>query len=137
MKDIANFCTSPYYSDFTTPSYGDIINSFECESIFSEILGSYQGDELHFLKDKDGRYGILVFGYGSCSYCDALEGCSSVQDVKDLQESLFGSIEWGTKEETIERINGAEKRNAWTWHETGTKEFYLKILEYLSGVKND
>src|SRR5262249_9459299 len=51
----------------------------------------YQGDSYRLIADGDEpgqRYGMLIFGWGSCSGCDALQACSSVQEVQELMDRL-------------------------------------------------
>lgn len=65
----------------------------------------YQGDARVLFKDKDGeRYGVLIFGWGSCSGCDALQACESVKEIEGLRDELCRQIVWGTKEEIARYI---------------------------------
>lgn len=54
----------------------------------------WQGDSVVLLRSADGRLGILEYGWGSCSGCDALQACDTVEEVNDLRDSLFESIKW-------------------------------------------
>lgn len=74
------------------PSYRQIVETFG-EVLVETEWGSYQGDSL-FLVKKDGRFGILTFGWGSCSGCDSLEACDSQEDVNSLQDDLHRGIRW-------------------------------------------
>lgn len=57
--------------------------------------GDYSGDSvILFRRPSDGAFGILEYGWGSCSGCDALQGCDTVEEVNDLRDSLFESIKW-------------------------------------------
>ena len=65
---------------------------------FGEILvqvdeDNYQGDS-YLLYKKDNQYGFLVFGWGSCSGCDALQACSSIDEVQELMNQLYSDIKW-------------------------------------------
>jgi hypothetical protein len=53
----------------------------------------YQGDSF-LIYEKDDKYGYLTFGWGSCSGCDALQGCNSISEVQELMDRLYSSIEW-------------------------------------------
>ena len=53
----------------------------------------YQGDSF-LIYEKDDKYGYLTFGWGSCSGCDALQGCNSISEVQELVDRLYSSIEW-------------------------------------------
>ena len=41
---------------------------------------AYQGDS-RLLYDENGKIGVLIFGWGSCSGCDALQACGSLEVV--------------------------------------------------------
>lgn len=49
----------------------------------------YQGDS-RILYENNGQYGYLKFGWGSCSGCDALQGCDSVLELDELIEVYVG-----------------------------------------------
>ena len=53
----------------------------------------YQGDTIAVIKNGN-RFGYVVFGWGSCSGCDALQACYTIQDVFDLAKSMWESIAW-------------------------------------------
>lgn len=56
----------------------------------------YQGDTRALIKGKDGRYGYLKFGWGSCSGCDALQACRSYENLGELISELQQAVRWGT-----------------------------------------
>ena len=55
--------------------------------------GEYLGDS-RIIYEKDGKYGYLQFGWGSCSGCDALKACSTWEEVDALRKELAASIKW-------------------------------------------
>ncbi|MBM3314458.1 hypothetical protein FJY71_01255 [candidate division WOR-3 bacterium] len=69
------------------------------ESIGHQILVSvdeerYEGDSFLIVKDSAGKYGLLIFGWGSCSGCDALQGTRSYQEIEELRQNLIADIRW-------------------------------------------
>ena len=65
---------------------------------FGEILlqvddNSYQGDTRVLYRDGT-RYGWLNFGWGSCSGCDALQACYTIEEIQSLMDSLYSEITW-------------------------------------------
>ncbi len=65
----------------------------------------YQGDS-RVLFDCDGRVGHLVFGWGSCSGCDALQACDTYDDLQNLCDSLQDDILWfDTYQEALDWFN--------------------------------
>ena len=67
----------------------------EWEILLSDSQGDYQGATMYLLRDADsGRYGLVTIAYGSCSGCDALQGCSTWADVESLREHIHEGIHW-------------------------------------------
>jgi len=78
-------------------------------------IGDYQGDYVYLLKDGD-KFGFIVVGYGSCSYCDALQSCENQAEVDELKKSIVDSIFWGTAKE-IEAYAINANANRWYYYE--------------------
>ena len=62
----------------------------------------WQGDSLYLLKNND-KYGLLKFGWGSCSGCDALQACESFDDVYTLLNNLNDEIIWFDSKDEINK----------------------------------
>jgi len=108
------------------PNYDDIVATFG--EIKAEASDSdYQGDSLYLI-EKDGKYGIVTFGWGSCSGCDALQAANSQQDINDLQDDLESGIKWfDYDEEALDYLV-----------QGGFKESFLRtslVLEFANKVK--
>lgn len=73
-------------------SYQPIVDSFGKVLVQVESQG-YQGDTYAVI-EKGKQFGLLVFGWGSCSGCDALQGCGSYAEVDTLIENLEAGIVW-------------------------------------------
>jgi hypothetical protein len=54
------------------PAYRDLIDSTGVENLHQVDDNDYQGDSRVLVRDYH-RYGLLFFGWGSCSGCDALQ----------------------------------------------------------------
>lgn len=83
--------------------YEDIVRSWGHEVVAFDTTGSYQGDHEALLRDSDGRYGITVIGYGSCSGCDHLEAIQPYDyadesgdwsEVVKYRDELAGEVTW-------------------------------------------
>jgi hypothetical protein len=90
----------------------------------------YQGDS-RILYEKDGKYGFLIFGWGSCSGCDSLQACGNICEIQDLMENLESSVKWY---DTIDELKQYFKDKDWdleySWHAEETKEFVDKVINY-------
>ena len=131
MRNII-FDKSPDTSWFSPPSYEELVDSMEYDVITKEDIGSYQGDYLYFLKDTD-RYGLLVFGYGSCSGCDSLQDCGNEEDVTSLRNDIESNIKWfDSKKAVIKFITNTEDKpfKDWYWKEEDADKFFGQVLDY-------
>jgi hypothetical protein len=90
----------------------------------------YQGDS-RVLYEKDGKFGYLIFGWGSCSGCDALQGCSTVSDIQELIDKLSRSVVWyDSLAELKQYFNEKDWELEYCWHADETKEFITNVLNY-------
>lgn len=103
-------------------TYEDIVKSWGHEVLDISETGSYQGDYEVLLRDANGRYGITVFGYGSCSGCDELQATEPWNDegdwngVVELRDKLAADITWfDTPEAAAKWIDDALAENGNRW----------------------
>jgi hypothetical protein len=66
--------------------YGDLLTAVGLTVVSTDDFGYYQGDYLFHVTDVEGRHGLLIQGYGSCSGCDALEAAQPWQNDGDLTD---------------------------------------------------
>jgi thioredoxin-related protein len=115
-------------------AYEDIIDTFEYETILQVDDQDYQGDSRILLKDGD-RYGLLIFGWGSCSGCDALQACETIEELDSLQESLYNSIIWyDSANEMYDFLKNRDWEVQSCWYRQETKDFLQKVLDLLQGA---
>lgn len=74
-------------------SYDDLIDSFEVQVLLRKDDDDYQGDTRLLVRDGD-RYGLITFGWGSCSGCDALEAAGSDVEVIELRDAIWNGTHW-------------------------------------------
>lgn len=91
----------------------------------------YQGDT-RILYRKDGRYGLLNFGWGSCSGCDGLRACTSFREIEELIQGLEDGIVWFDSLEAAKDYvcNDKDRIASYYWHQEEWKEFKQKVMEY-------
>ena len=102
---------------FPWPGYTPILNSFGdiiCRVDIPDI-GGYHGDtQVLVRKPSPDEYihGYLMFGWGSCSGCDALLRCHSYDEVDALIRSTYESIRWfDDKDEALKFFREHEWRH--------------------------
>lgn len=103
---------------------------------FGEILiqvddEGYQGDSFLIYKN-DNKYGFLTFGWGSCSGCDALQACDTIDEVQELMDNLYNCIIWFDSLQELKNYisNDASEELKWYYHADIFKEFKEKVLNY-------
>ena len=111
------------------PSYEQVIDHFGTVLHMTQ-QGSYSGDYFVVYDGGDGKRGWLAFGYGSCSGCDALQGCDTPEEVTQLVADLRKSIEWfASEEDLVAYLDGRylEGNPKWWYENKGVTEM-LGIL---------
>jgi hypothetical protein len=101
-------------------SYENLIESQGVKILVEESDSDYQGDSL-LLVEGDGGYGLLVFGWGSCSGCDAYEAAYGDEvALQGLAEELIESIKWfPTRAEAVTYIQtGKDWEGSWVRKDT-------------------
>lgn len=116
--------------------YDELVESFGFEVVSRRDVGDYQGDSMYVLKE-GSRYGWLNFGWGSCSGCDALQGCSSYEELDELRKSLHDDIRWFDSAGDLaswlfERLSGAVKGENYYWYGADEKEAVRELMDELS-----
>lgn len=83
------------YPDFKHPEgdYMPIVNHAG-DVLVSHTPEAPKGDAFFLLKGHDGRFGFMVFGFGSCSGCDALQGCKTIEELDYLITALLSGVRW-------------------------------------------
>jgi hypothetical protein len=117
---------------FYGPSdYAPLLESFGFNIPLKVDDDYFQGDSRLILKDGD-RYGILIFGWGSCSGCDALQACNSMLEIDQLRTELLGQIQWfESKAACLEWVNKHKWDLDHSWHADETKRFIEQAKELL------
>ena len=98
----------------------------------------YQGDTWVVLLGEDGQYGYLEFGWGSCSGCDALQSCHTLEEVNELAISLYESIRWfQTKDAFREWFLTHDFEGDWCWHKEEFQQFRREVNEYINKTESN
>jgi len=90
----------------------------------------YQGDSRVLLYN-DGKYGILIFGFGSCSGCDALQSCQNTDEIDELMQNMYNDIHWFDDLESCKKwVRERDWELQHSWHCDETKDFIQQVLNY-------
>jgi len=124
--------------------YGKHTGAFYAPCDYNPILGAigeivlqvddsdYQGDSRVLYKDGD-NWGVLFFGWGSCSGCDALQACDSPTEVEELGQQLESSVRWKPQEEMLTWLYEHDWKGDYSWYEEETHKFVAKARAILHG----
>jgi len=121
-------CNEEGYADFIPyPSYGHLVEIAGNDIKASVEIGSYEGDYLFYCINRfTNKQGFGVFGYGSCSGCDMLQGCDTMEELQDAQDAILGTIVWhDTKDELIEYLENRDIKLQWYGEE---EDDYTKFV---------
>lgn len=117
-------------------NYDMLVDSFGIESLIHVDDDDYQGSTYILLRDGN-RYGILIFGWGSCSGCDTLQDITDnrnkIQVLKDLNEyrdEMYDSITWRSRHEMIDYISAKDFKLEWYGHSSGGLRFIKELKDY-------
>lgn len=107
--------------DWPHCDYEDLFTSRGLTIEVGRTFGSYQGDIAMVLGDGQGRFAATVFGYGSCSGCDALEACDSWDEIEAMADQMTSGLEWReTRSEIYQELHDAlvgDKGLNWYYHD--------------------
>jgi len=92
---------------------------------------TYSGDSRYLLKHGD-FYGILIFGWGSCSGCDSLQSCDTIAEVEELRKHLFDSITWGSAIEILSYVRDHDWQGDYSSGSGEMKQFVNNVDTYLT-----
>jgi hypothetical protein len=130
-QEIYPDCTE--HGGFWAPSnYQPILDQFG-EIVLQVDDGDYQGDSRLIYKNGE-QYGLLIFGWGSCSGCDSLQACDSYKDIDELMASLQARIKWDTKENLLKYISEKDWEAEYCWHADETRQFVEQAKRLLAEV---
>ena len=117
------------WSYFSEYNYDPIINSFG-EVVLRKTIGEYQGDTYAIVKKGD-LLGYLAIGWGSCSGCDALQACSSHDDVARLIGHIASNVRWGSAADLLHYFTTHDWEGDYIYHDEEFKEWKDEVVKWL------
>jgi hypothetical protein len=126
------------YGDY---SYDDLVRSMEFDEIaVREDDDDYQGDT-YMLVRKGERWGLLIFGWGSCSGCDTLQDLNGysraepdVDGIVELRDRMYNSIRWGTAAELRRYLLDKDWNLEWHGSQSAFRVFLAEAVRHLEQV---
>ena len=123
---------SEVYDDIYDSDYNSLVRSMGFDVALMIDEDDYSGDSWVLFRE-GARVGYLSFGWGSCSGCDALQGCCSISEIEELRQDLHDSIEWfDSNREAADFMRNHDWKGDYTWRSTEHKEFVAQAIELLS-----
>ena len=130
-------------SEYVT--YKDIVKSWGWTIVHFETFGSYQGDHLALLH-RGTETGLMVFGYGSCSGCDELQGVTpwahddepaDWSPVINLATRLRDSVHWEPSQDALRRWVDETPENHWWSYNDEIASWLNRTLSTHLNVQED
>ena len=111
--------------------YNVLLDLFEFKILLQVDDKDYQGDSrVLFYDEKTHKFGFLVFGWGSCSGCDSLQACHSVEQVDELQEQIFNDITWfDSADKLLYYFKTKDWELEYCYHDEGEFKIFLEKAE--------
>ena len=108
--------------------YDPIIHSFGTV-LTGACIGSYQGDTVAILRDNAKGFGFLVFGFGSCSGCDALQACETYAQIDELINNLENGVRWFSSLQEVKDyvMDDEMRKGSHYYHEPEWVEFKHEV----------
>ena len=117
-------------TDIYESDYQPIVDAFG-NIILQESDDDYQGSTWVLYQDND-KIGFLRFGWGSCSGCDALQACRSIEEIQELMDDLWQSIMWfETKAEALQFFVEHDWEGDWDYQVSESRQFIEKATQLL------
>ena len=118
------------------PSYDAIVAAFGHTILAQVDDNDYQGDSRYLLQSGE-RYGHLNIGWGSCSGCDALQGCDTIAELQDLADSIEGDIKWfASKDEARTWFETHDWKGDYSWRSKEQADYVEQVLKVLGSSLN-
>ncbi|HEY9774545.1 MAG TPA: hypothetical protein V6C81_12150 [Planktothrix sp.] len=132
--------TSEGQSFFELYNYEPMVTAFGQRTIVAVDDYYHQGDSYRLIADGDEpgqRYGVLIFGWGSCSGCDALQSCSSFKEVQELADSTQDSIKWFADKEALRKyVVEHDWKGDYSWPDTELHKYLHLVKEFLDSDRD-
>lgn len=133
MRTARELCDLHILSEKSTNyEYDRILREFGKVLIQTEDQ-DYQGNSYVLYENDKNQFGFLQFGWGSCSGCDALQACDSVEDLQRLMDHLFNSIIWfDSKEALYKFVNEHDWEMDLDFNQEAKNQFIGEVTKFVN-----
>ncbi|MBG0818297.1 hypothetical protein [Planomonospora sp. ID82291] len=113
--------------------WSDLVNSMPVTIALKAHIGdAAEGDTFALLRHHDGRYGLSVFGWASCSECDVLKGCKTLDDLTEVRDNVWNGIHWEDNATALlAYLDNTDLALKWWGHTVGGRDFAAQAKRHL------
>ena len=107
--------------------YDDVVSCFG--NIVVQVDDEDYSGDARYLLEKDGKYGYIIIGFGSCSGCDWLLGCDTEAEKESLIFDIKNDIKWFDNLSDLQRyVSKKDWELEYSWRAEETKDFINKVI---------
>ena len=127
--------------DFVKPEYNGLPGTVSYSTLTNQLgnplvtvsTADYSGDTYILMANTKGDFGVLTFGWGSCSGCDALEAAYHDWDaLQRVADDVERSVRWyGSRAEVLDYLQSENRKFEHSWGSAEYQDFIAKAIEYL------
>lgn len=125
VRNIPEIANQDYWDDYQPllEAFGNIVVQVDDDD--------YQGDS-RLLYSDEARIGYLQFGWGSCSGCDALQACDTLDQLQELADHLTDDFKiFESKSDALQWFLGHDWEGDYHTNDDNQKKFVKKAIEWL------
>jgi len=119
---------------YAPTDYGPLLESLGYEVLLRGDDTDYRGDSRILFEGAGSELGLLQFGWGSCSGCDALQGCQSYEELDELRSEIRERIMWRSPEQLIEWCDSPARRTDYDAQKPEKQAFIVELRSRLERI---
>jgi hypothetical protein len=116
-------------------TYAELIDSMGFDAVLAEVsTDDYQGDT-YSLAIQGSRIGLVVFGWGSCSGCDALDAAhGNLAELTQVRDDIYKGVHWFDSYQSLADWLNDKTKDGNRWYATDETFLRFRALVEASAI---